>query len=466
MDEFSDPTPIATPEAFAKALLALRGSFSRSRPFSGSRELKLLKAHYAAPFHTVTTTQLAERLGLTNYSAANLEYGKLAHLVSDKLGYQPGPFADGHPHWWRTLAYGKDADASEDEGHYRWVMRPELCQALETIRWVKPIRTDHPDDDLFANANEMPLRVWGTVSNPQPTPPNEARRREVARRWPRPPEGRRPAASSGLHLPGAEPTVPRRPLGDRTKPRSFCQCGTHTPRFDVSLPAERHRRRLPTLSRLPIAHTARTHLSVPAVDRTPPTSTPKRRGPALRPREPTFFERFRPRPRISLTFLLGRGLCRGFPPENPRAAAFGPDLQPKRGGAGSTPPKKSHKSSPKRPTGPLCQRVQPPRPPARAFWSNGRDLDLRRRKKVGSRTRPAFGGHFQLKALPGRLRRPPRRQNTQPDGTGAASRHLGQVGGGERPAHGVLRPDFSLAEEFRLGQLSDSRSVAPRRGIR
>ena len=38
--------------------------------------------------------------------------------------------------------------------HYRWVMRPELCQALETMRWVKPVRTDHPDDDLYEAAND------------------------------------------------------------------------------------------------------------------------------------------------------------------------------------------------------------------------------------------------------------------------------------------------------------------------
>jgi hypothetical protein len=136
MDEFSDPSPVATVEAYMSALKAVRDQYGRERPFSASKELEMLRVHYEAPQHTITTTQLAELVGFSSYSTANMQYGKLACRIANELNYRPGPFiSTKDPHWWRTLAYGNDGAALTSDGRYEWIMRPELALALEGLGW-------------------------------------------------------------------------------------------------------------------------------------------------------------------------------------------------------------------------------------------------------------------------------------------------------------------------------------------
>lgn len=130
MDEYSDPTPIATVEQFKAALLALRDRIGIS-----PKHLAMLVAHCRAPSHTISTARLAEEVDYPDHNTVNMQYGKLAHDVADALHYRPGPFSSGDPHWWRTLANGKDSAPQTDDG-YEWIMRPELVQALQEMRWV------------------------------------------------------------------------------------------------------------------------------------------------------------------------------------------------------------------------------------------------------------------------------------------------------------------------------------------
>ena len=131
MDEFSDPTPIATAEQFKAALLVVRDRVTNMIPY-----LAMLKAHCRAPAHTITALQLAREVGYSNYSSANLQYGTLAHHIADALHYTPGPFSTGNPHWWRTLASGNDGTPQTEDGHFEWIMRPELVQALQEMKWA------------------------------------------------------------------------------------------------------------------------------------------------------------------------------------------------------------------------------------------------------------------------------------------------------------------------------------------
>jgi|SRR5208282_6348165 len=131
MDEFSDPTAIATVEQFKAALLIVRDRVTDMTPYAA-----LPKVHCRAPRHTITAGQLAKEMGYPNYSTANLRYGTLAHDVADALHYIPGPFSTGNPHWWRKLAYGNDGTPQTDDDHYEWIMRPELVQALQEMRWA------------------------------------------------------------------------------------------------------------------------------------------------------------------------------------------------------------------------------------------------------------------------------------------------------------------------------------------
>src|SRR5262245_50818981 len=126
MDEFSDPTPIATAEQFKTALLSVRDRVGIS-----PKDLAMLRAHCRAPRHIITAGQLAKEIGYPSYSAANLHYGTFAHHIADALHHRPGPFSDGQAHWWRTLAFGNDGAPQTEDGCYEWIMRPEFVQALQ-----------------------------------------------------------------------------------------------------------------------------------------------------------------------------------------------------------------------------------------------------------------------------------------------------------------------------------------------
>lgn len=131
MDEYSDPRPIATVEQFKAALLAVRDT---GRVFS--RGLELVVAHYRAPSHTISSFRLAKELGYPSFSPANLFYGKFARRVADALGRRPGPFSSGKPHWWRTLANGKEDSLQTKGAYYEWILRPEFARALEELGWT------------------------------------------------------------------------------------------------------------------------------------------------------------------------------------------------------------------------------------------------------------------------------------------------------------------------------------------
>ncbi|VGO20975.1 hypothetical protein [Pontiella sulfatireligans] len=115
-----------TPDLFKKALLAERGAIS-------DRHRAMLKAHYQADEHTLTATELAAAARYDNYSAANLHYGKLGKLLGAHLPFEPNKKEGGTPIWITILAVG-DPETPEGE-HYRWIMRPELVQALKELPW-------------------------------------------------------------------------------------------------------------------------------------------------------------------------------------------------------------------------------------------------------------------------------------------------------------------------------------------
>lgn len=132
VDEFSDPTPIATVEQFKAALLSVRDRIGIS-----AKDLAMLKAHCRAPNHTISTTRLAEELGYPSCGVVHIQYGKFAHNVALALPHYTHPkFSTGEPHWWRTLASGNHGVPQTEDGYYEWIMRPELVQALQEMKWA------------------------------------------------------------------------------------------------------------------------------------------------------------------------------------------------------------------------------------------------------------------------------------------------------------------------------------------
>lgn len=125
--------PIASVEKYKQALLKLRDN----KKFSTTKYLEMIRAQYYSKDHTITSTQIAEDVGFKNYNASNLQYGKMAHEVADYLNFKPENASYGHPMWFFTLSTYNEEKTDNDDGHFEFIMRPELIQALEEMNWVK-----------------------------------------------------------------------------------------------------------------------------------------------------------------------------------------------------------------------------------------------------------------------------------------------------------------------------------------
>jgi putative restriction endonuclease len=86
-------------------------------------------------------------LGYSGYRVANLHYGRLGHLVGQKLAWTPLPE--------QTVAVLCTFEKSEREWH--WTMRPALALALEQLGWVGGASSEIPQEivptvDLYEGA--------------------------------------------------------------------------------------------------------------------------------------------------------------------------------------------------------------------------------------------------------------------------------------------------------------------------
>jgi len=122
-----------TMEKYRKALRQMEADGH----FDKTQYLAMLKAQYDSEDHIITATRLAEAAGYANYNAANLQYGTLAKLLANHLGYLPPKRTIDERMWWCTLSTGNDASDATIDGHFEFVMRPELAAALEAMGWVK-----------------------------------------------------------------------------------------------------------------------------------------------------------------------------------------------------------------------------------------------------------------------------------------------------------------------------------------
>jgi hypothetical protein len=94
----------------------------------------MLQRQYRSPRHTATATELAAAAGYDNFRPANRQYGGLGRLVAEALGFDPPKRRDGTPMYWSALSNG---DPHRPIGaDWRFVMRPELAQALFELGWV------------------------------------------------------------------------------------------------------------------------------------------------------------------------------------------------------------------------------------------------------------------------------------------------------------------------------------------
>lgn len=122
--------PIASVEQFKSALLSMRDA---GLPES---YLTMLRAQCKSGEATITSTKLAQAADFKNFNAANLHYGTLGRGIAERLGYNPPKRSDGSSMWWTTLSYTVEDISEADTGHFQFIMRAELAEALRAMRWA------------------------------------------------------------------------------------------------------------------------------------------------------------------------------------------------------------------------------------------------------------------------------------------------------------------------------------------
>lgn len=94
--------------------------------------LKLLKAHYAAPGHTLTTLELATAMGWDTHSPVNAHYGSFAAKLAKRMRRLKRP---GRPESDAIVTFEGGGPEDPDT---RWVMHNQLAGALVELRIVSP----------------------------------------------------------------------------------------------------------------------------------------------------------------------------------------------------------------------------------------------------------------------------------------------------------------------------------------
>jgi hypothetical protein len=111
----------ATTENYRDAFLALGAQMTSTRR-------KLLATHHQCYRHQATMSQLAEAMGWHSYSSANAQYGRLAQLIADQLGFkQTGAYLS---------ALCTFIEPEQPGDHWLIIMRPQVTEALMQLAWT------------------------------------------------------------------------------------------------------------------------------------------------------------------------------------------------------------------------------------------------------------------------------------------------------------------------------------------
>jgi HNH endonuclease len=155
------PNEFGTADDYLRALQAVL------REGVPEKHLDMLREHFRAPDHTTSWEQLADKVGYRRFSAVNMQYGTFAHRVASQLGQheQPEP-RPGEGFWVWVLVHW--ADKKDAKGHTRFILRPEVVEALKRLGW---------DDESMGG------RTNGGRGTEEPPPEPEPESESEERRW-------------------------------------------------------------------------------------------------------------------------------------------------------------------------------------------------------------------------------------------------------------------------------------------
>lgn len=113
---------VPSAKAYREAFLALESRMTATRR-------RILEIHYRAPDRQLTMTQIADAIGWRSYSSANLNYGELARLMGEQVG-----FRDEGSYLFTLCTF---ISPQEQGDHWLIIMRPEVAAALKSLEWFE-----------------------------------------------------------------------------------------------------------------------------------------------------------------------------------------------------------------------------------------------------------------------------------------------------------------------------------------
>jgi 5-methylcytosine-specific restriction enzyme A len=108
--------------------------------------LALLRAHLAAPGHATTWASLATVVGYSNGSSVNLQYGRLAERIAQRLGLSAKPHDPTGEAWWLWVLVRWAEGRDPETGHTVFVLRRPAVEALRRLGWEQPTGFPSPDE--------------------------------------------------------------------------------------------------------------------------------------------------------------------------------------------------------------------------------------------------------------------------------------------------------------------------------
>ncbi len=109
------------------------------------QQRQMLMTHYAAKDRTASMEQIARFGDYSSYSAANIQYGRLAGKIAEQLGYRsPGN---------QTYTIATHIPERNAKNHHQWRMDDTVAKALEQLGWVSP--SDEVSADAYDYTPEL-----------------------------------------------------------------------------------------------------------------------------------------------------------------------------------------------------------------------------------------------------------------------------------------------------------------------
>ena len=113
-------------------------AFARLGKKVGSHHWLMLRALHGAKNRTMTATELTASAGNATFRIGNRKLVKLGRMLSEDLEFDPRLRPDGLPSWISTLATGSDMNGRENDGDWRWTMRPQVADCLVMMNLGQP----------------------------------------------------------------------------------------------------------------------------------------------------------------------------------------------------------------------------------------------------------------------------------------------------------------------------------------